>query len=293
LLVVVVDDVVTSRDGFYSPNGADIAVGVPYEWGIVLQKTNKQVFLTFFSLFSGCIMVIINHTYTIDIFPGTPMECRYKLLSFGISSETLPLDFEGDPSRIRHAQWLQQLWQSLPREQQQQQQFNNNIAGAAMSICSSRKSTESPSVFSSDDDDTWDGDTSNRGRYTPSASAPQSSPFAASSSSGVGVRMGGAFVDPTPVDVVFGRGKGFQNHDGNVQFHRLVDVHLIEYDKGSKLDKTRLSENILKMVQANSGRFLRQDVRGNWLEVDDGTAREKISRAFRARRTAYRNNQRL
>jgi hypothetical protein len=236
--------------------------------------------------------MIINHTCAIDFFPGTPLECRYKLLSFGISSETLPLDFEGDPSRIRHAQWLEQLWQSLPWEQQQQ--FNNNIAGVAMSICSSRKSTESPSVFSSDDDDTWDGGTSNRGGYTPSASAPQSSPFAAaSSSSGRGIGLGGPFVDPTPVDVVFGRGKGFQNHDGNVQFHRLVDVHLIEYDKGSKLDKTRLSENILKMVQANAGRFLRQDVRGNWLEVDDGTAREKISRAFRARRTAYRNIQRL
>jgi hypothetical protein len=251
-----------------------------------------------FNIFSSLFLLWYRHDHPSNVynrlFPGTPMECRYKLLSFGISCDSLPLDLEGDPSRIRHAQWLQQLWQTLPREQQQ---INNREAGA-MSICSSRKSNESPSVFSSDDDDTtWDGSNSILAGSTPSASAPQSSTFTAALSSLGGVvgvvGLGGSFVDPTPLDVVFGRGKGFQNHDGNVRFHRLVDVHLIEYDKGSKLDKTRLSESILKTIQANSGRFLRQDVRGNWLEVDDGTAREKISRAFRARRTAHRNNQLL
>ena len=98
-------------------------------------------------------------------------------------------------------------------------------------------------------------------------------------------------VNFTELDVLFGRGKGSQNHPGNVRFHRLLDQHIDEYDKASKLGKTALSEKIIKIINESSGRFLKQDENGSGEleEVDLITAREKVSRAFRARRRLMKN----
>jgi hypothetical protein len=88
---------------------------------------------------------------------------------------------------------------------------------------------------------------------------------------------------PTDNDVLFGRGKSFQNHPGNIWCRQLVESNLSRYENASKREKTTLASQILQMIQGKSGRFLKYD-NGGWLVVEASAARDKISHMFRSRR---------
>jgi hypothetical protein len=91
-----------------------------------------------------------------------------------------------------------------------------------------------------------------------------------------------------PIDVLFGRGKSVTHHPGNVQFRQLIDYYIEKYEIANTLAKTCIAEIVLQMVKENSGRFLRKkDNAGDWEEVDDDTARNKVSYAFRNRRKTF------
>ena len=84
-------------------------------------------------------------------------------------------------------------------------------------------------------------------------------------------------------DILFGRGKSFQNHAGNIWCRQLVDDNLSRYELSSKREKTAIANEILETVQAKSGRFLKFENQ-KWIEVDVATSRDKISHMFRSRR---------
>jgi len=97
------------------------------------------------------------------------------------------------------------------------------------------------------------------------------------------IMTGSSDVIPTEFDILFGRGKSFQNHSGNVWLRGLVDENLERYDAASKREKTAIANDILETVHERTGRFLKRDS-DVWQEVDDSTARYKISHMFRGRR---------
>eukprot|EP00429_Kryptoperidinium_foliaceum_P003190 CAMPEP_0176019962 /NCGR_PEP_ID=MMETSP0120_2-20121206/9658_1 /TAXON_ID=160619 /ORGANISM="Kryptoperidinium foliaceum, Strain CCMP 1326" /LENGTH=308 /DNA_ID=CAMNT_0017353049 /DNA_START=70 /DNA_END=996 /DNA_ORIENTATION=- len=84
-------------------------------------------------------------------------------------------------------------------------------------------------------------------------------------------------------DVLFGRGKNFNNYKGNIAFRLLIEENRRKYESMSKPEKTKLGAEIVKIVQSRSGRFLRESSRGAglWIEVDDGDARRKVANCFR------------
>jgi hypothetical protein len=86
-----------------------------------------------------------------------------------------------------------------------------------------------------------------------------------------------------PADVLFGRGK-IVEHPGNVRFRQLVDYYTDKYEISGKMEKTCIAEIVIQMVKENSGRFLKRDNAGDWVEVDHATARNKVAHAFRNRR---------
>jgi len=88
---------------------------------------------------------------------------------------------------------------------------------------------------------------------------------------------------PTDIDIILGRGKGIQNHAGNIQLRKIVDAHLDAYDNAKLVQKAELTERIANEIYVSGGRFLRM-IDQVWEEVDDSTAREKISHTFRDRR---------
>ena len=124
---------------------------------------------------------------------------------------------------------------------------------------------------------------------------------------------------PEPSDVLFGRGGGTNVHKGNKTFRELINAHRRSYLKARKNDKPTITQKILDQIRQNhGGRFLKKAPTANggggggggggkkkkkgtaqegqededvhdsvvgtgWYEVDDITAKEKISQALRQR----------
>eukprot|EP00980_Cylindrotheca_fusiformis_P000126 scaffold22_cov93-Cylindrotheca_fusiformis.AAC.4 len=90
-------------------------------------------------------------------------------------------------------------------------------------------------------------------------------------------------VVPTNRDVLFGRGKPFRQHPGNMKLFEMIDEKLDYYKSVPTKQKTMVIAETVEDVQKNDGRFLRQDWHGCWIEVDVKMAKEKVSHAFRTR----------
>eukprot|EP00980_Cylindrotheca_fusiformis_P029036 scaffold22701_cov123-Cylindrotheca_fusiformis.AAC.15 len=92
---------------------------------------------------------------------------------------------------------------------------------------------------------------------------------------------------PTEFDVLFGRGKPYQDHPGNLRLHSIVNVYKKSYSQARRHEKTALAEEVVAIIKnngKNSGRFLkRSDSQGCWKEVSDNAARAKVSHALRGK----------
>jgi hypothetical protein len=93
--------------------------------------------------------------------------------------------------------------------------------------------------------------------------------------------------DPLPNDVLLGRGKPLQQRPGNVRFRELLDKHMDKYEQGAKGAKLKVSAYIVHLVKEEGGRILKELKDGGWVEIDEATARAKVSHAFRARRGVF------
>ena len=92
---------------------------------------------------------------------------------------------------------------------------------------------------------------------------------------------------PGTLDVLLGRGKPLQKHNGNLNYHYVVEGYHAQYEQASKLEKTQIAKTIVDKIHEQGGRFLKQEDAG-WVEIDDEAARTKISHTFRNHRIAAR-----
>lgn len=88
---------------------------------------------------------------------------------------------------------------------------------------------------------------------------------------------------PTHRDVLFGRGKPFREHLGNIMLYDMIDDKLGYYENASTKQKTEAITEMVDAVKAAGGRFLKQDDFGCWMVVDAKMAKEKVSNTFRTR----------
>ena len=89
--------------------------------------------------------------------------------------------------------------------------------------------------------------------------------------------------DPTPSDVLCGRGARVNAHGGNIRFRHLIHAHKIEYLKADT-NKAKIVSKIVSMIRNLDppDRFLKQDtVTGLWEEIGDAKAKKKTGQAFR------------
>eukprot|EP00934_Nitzschia_sp_Nitz4_P004381 Nitzschia sp. Nitz4//scaffold37_size175936//76394//78142//NITZ4_002045-RA/size175936-processed-gene-0.46-mRNA-1//1//CDS//3329549785//4371//frame0 len=90
---------------------------------------------------------------------------------------------------------------------------------------------------------------------------------------------------PGKCDVLLGRGKGVYLHTGNIRFRTLIESRMHEYDNITYASgKMVVCADVVQQVQKESGRFLKRSGVAGWVEVDDTSAREKVSSAFRTLR---------
>mmetsp|Transcript_12257 Transcript_12257/g.29203 ORF Transcript_12257/g.29203 Transcript_12257/m.29203 type:complete len:475 (-) Transcript_12257:115-1539(-) len=91
-------------------------------------------------------------------------------------------------------------------------------------------------------------------------------------------------VIPTHRDVLFGRGKPFREHRGNIKLYEMIDDKLEYYESISIIkQKTETIMEMVDAVEVLGGRFLKQDDAGCWMTVGTKMAKEKVSNTFRTR----------
>mmetsp|Transcript_31805 Transcript_31805/g.53149 ORF Transcript_31805/g.53149 Transcript_31805/m.53149 type:complete len:295 (+) Transcript_31805:341-1225(+) len=94
-------------------------------------------------------------------------------------------------------------------------------------------------------------------------------------------------------DVLFGRGKPYQGHAGNIRLHQIVNLYRPRYSGARRHEKTEMAEEIVQIIKTGGGshlpgRFLKKldgDEHDAWVEVSDIVAREKVSHALRGNQT--------
>ena len=251
---------------------------------------------------------------------GTHIECIYELISMGISPKTFPVDpATGTVNLDMYLPWLT-MRQRIEAEEEQQYRTNSTkeeelqlhepiqqLAEIGMIFKIPEKpdmsQTDRPAAtidsLRTDDNRSCDRQSDNinddtkldikmveRHNYE---RATTGTPDTSSSSSS------GVILEPGPFDVVFGRGKGNQNRPGNARLRVVVNMYMEQYEQADRIGKTTISENVIRIIQDSSGKFLREDTSANdggWVEVTDlEEVRKKVSHAFRARRAAQQKEQ--
>mmetsp|Transcript_5587 Transcript_5587/g.16559 ORF Transcript_5587/g.16559 Transcript_5587/m.16559 type:complete len:697 (-) Transcript_5587:170-2260(-) len=109
-------------------------------------------------------------------------------------------------------------------------------------------------------------------------------------------------------DVIFGRGRSFQDHSGNRRMRELVAEWFDQYNASPRKTKMAIAENIVHLIHNSGGRFLKKDAEADknnrnhdtakkqqerknnihdgslWMEVSLVEAREKVQHAFRKKK---------
>merc|ERR1712176_973276 len=109
----------------------------------------------------------------------------------------------------------------------------------------------------------------------------QNSGITGESKSGIAYSMEPVLV-PGELDILLGRGRGAQNHKGNIHYRQVVETFRSRYEQiPQKGAKTQLIREVVAVIYDNGGRFLKQDGFGRWIPVDPEVARDKVSHSFR------------
>ena len=197
------------------------------------------------------------------------MECQYNLMTFGIPCRLLPVSPDGTISIDVHREWLQR------RRQYEGEGTEFHPVAAQQLLVTLDESSGAMNTAKAPEQ--------NKQRILePTSTVPSANPTS---------RGGQRVVVPGPFDVLLGRGRLIQEHLGNLRYRQMIDDLRETYDSVSKLEKTNIAKKIVQVVHASHGRFLQKDEGVGfggffWIEVDDDTAREKVSHSFRNRRQA-------
>lgn len=85
-----------------------------------------------------------------------------------------------------------------------------------------------------------------------------------------------------PLDVLFGRGRTFANHTGNLAYRALIKQRYSSYWSKNWSEKDAMADGIIQTIEARGGRFLcpLKD-NGGWSRCPHKSARAKVKQALR------------
>jgi hypothetical protein len=144
---------------------------------------------------------------------GSHVECQYALLSFGITSDVLPITPNGEvitDHLLKYLEWRRGIEAARPKE-----------------VC----------------------------------------------------------LTLTINDVLYGRGKPYQEYTGNLKLGNMIGIYKKEYDEADIVRKRSIPREIVHIIRNGKGRFLQMGkISGNWEEVSEEVAITKVRQAFFNRR---------
>ena len=178
-------------------------------------------------------------------------------MSYGIPVELMNIDSDGNIKQEYVDIWIQR--QREEEKRQQQKQLIENI--------------------SLDDNNPASSDAATNGSSGPTNSSVNDNEIE---------------LIATNKDILLGRGVPIQSHPGNVKLAQMIEERWSQYNEATKLDKTAMAWDIVRIIQDNGGRFLERDKSdiGKWTITSDDTARYKVAYGFRSHMKAIRNQMR-
>ena len=91
-------------------------------------------------------------------------------------------------------------------------------------------------------------------------------------------------------DVLFGRGKIYQNHKGNIRMRQIVSKHKKKYKSLKRTEKWGMVEAVYQEITDGGARFLKKSVGSDtWVLVSKEIALEKVSHTFRSKHVGDAN----
>jgi len=200
---------------------------------------------------------------------GTPMECMYTLMTFGIPRDAIPATDCGVVDLAGHHAMLAVM--KRREEVFREQLTNQNISKSLPLARHSHKALGDRAIVVLGGASTGD-DTGSLEEQTLEIN------------DGV-THLGGTILVPGPMDILMGRGRHPKSRPGALRMHHLVLQHRVAYDSAkSRLEKTAITKSVLLQLKALGCRFLHETKSGYYVETDDVAAREKISHGFRNQR---------
>jgi len=90
-------------------------------------------------------------------------------------------------------------------------------------------------------------------------------------------------------DIIFGRGRGFQNHPGNERMRDIIEKYKTQYHSLNRDGKRKLVEAVHAEITEGGARFLKKlDNEQAWVVVDLPIALQKVSHTMRCRKSIIR-----
>jgi len=88
---------------------------------------------------------------------------------------------------------------------------------------------------------------------------------------------------PNKNDVLCGKVKYLRDHPGNITFQHVIQQYQAKYNHARcKQEKMTITRDVVQHMQKhNRARFLKFTDEGEWVEVSDAVARDKVSHALR------------
>lgn len=91
--------------------------------------------------------------------------------------------------------------------------------------------------------------------------------------------------EPGEFDIICAKGNFARQHSGNVRYRKMIDqVSKMYGEMTSRSQKTALVNQIIDSVRSKGGAFVKKnDKDGQWYEIDETQAREKVGQSLRER----------
>lgn len=127
----------------------------------------------------------------------------------------------------------------------------------------------------------------------PNASEIVIPPLPSADPSHVSLQGASGGIHPTDSDVLFGRGGRTNHHPGNKRLRSIVETYKCAYEGARKADKPKYSKAIVQALREAEvpSRFLRMnETTGEWEDVGDRRASEKVSQTLREKEREEKGN---
>jgi len=89
---------------------------------------------------------------------------------------------------------------------------------------------------------------------------------------------------PRPNDVLLGRGRGVQHHNGNIRFRNMLEPYRENYDRTPRKSRRQYSAAVTNYLIGSGIRFLQKAPNGDWIESSFEEADRKVGQLFRTLR---------